>query len=1072
MSKFSLPNIPNGSILGLNYSGMHDSTVAVVTESGGLVFACALERLTRVKQDGRPPVQLLDVLPLEHIKTIAVSTNERPLSTGQTYSRIHPVPFAVPRPTSLIHGPEFEAFVNSIPGSKVFIDHHLCHAHSAFWMSGFAEALCLTYDGGMCNSPWFGGVYAADRKHGVSPSDLFSASHHPKITSLYSFVTALLGFTPNKHEGKITGLAAYGKPNRDCCAILEEILLHEFFLAEEIAEWIFVYSKNTPPVLAVNEAKRRHFLNRFSGFSKEDIAASVQYLSEEHVLAILRNMSNAGVSSDNICLAGGLFANVKINQRVKEFGYRNIFVAPPMTDDGTALGAALCVASESHSFQPRKLEHMFLGPSYDENEILKSLREFSLTYQEVDDPVGFLAGKLAEGAIVGVFQGPMEFGPRALGNRSILSQATRPEINKELNAKLNRTEFMPFAPMTRLEDVESCYVQLQGAEHTAEFMTITTNCTDKMRKECPAVVHVDGTARPQIVREEQSPFIYELITRYKRITNLPSIINTSFNIHEEPIVCSPGDAIEGFLESGLDYLYFEGGIVVEAGTNQRAALELLRRKRGKPTQKELKLQALNVENQTRLLAAHHEMTDKEREILSLREALEGRLRAIEAASVSLKEKEAEISSTQNVAEERLKAIEAASVSLKEKEVEIAAIQEKEAEIASTQRVAQERARQLIEKEAMIGSLYAVAEEDISGDPADQSGTRDNKGALDLPISGQDQTTIGKNARQIRDRIKGQIPSAQLRGFCALNTKRKITMKAAMFTKLILVCAAIAIVGCEKHDSQTGRLKDRIDFTDPNLIRNSGALGVYEDGWMGTEAEIMLGNPSHQPAILIEGTNVQTRPGDEALGILLLVGSDTIQVLNILALGDFHEMAILPQKIRSNDSLDVTLIATKTFVPSKLGTSRDDRSLSFRLKSVSLVGLDVGRSAFPSAFEFPGTAETDPNVQGIYSDGWIGDSASVTLFNPEKKATVEIRGVVPGSIFQGVATLDVLFEGTLLVRQQVSGNFRMRFQLPDAIRGDAKLSFTLKPSGSFVPAERGINSDKRRISYQMQFIGLK
>jgi hypothetical protein len=232
------------------------------------------------------------------------------------------------------------------------------------------------------------------------------------------------------------------------------------------------------------------------------------------------------------------------------------------------------------------------------------------------------------------------------------------------------------------------------------------------------------------------------------------------------------------------------------------------------------------------------------------------------------------------------------------------------------------------------------------------------------------------------------------------------------------------------------------------------------------------NPTHQPALLLDGTNVQTKPGDEALGILILVGTDTIQVLNIMALGDFHELAILPQKVRAADSLDVTLIASKSFVPSKLGTSKDDRSLSFRLKSIAVVGLESAQTAVLTAFEFPRTLESDANLQGIYADGWIGDSASVTLFNPENKGTVEIRGVVPGTIFPGVASLDVLFEGQLLLKQQVAGDFRMRFQVPEKARVAAKFTLVLRPMGSFVPADRGISGDTRRISYQVRYIGLR
>jgi hypothetical protein len=298
------------------------------------------------------------------------------------------------------------------------------------------------------------------------------------------------------------------------------------------------------------------------------------------------------------------------------------------------------------------------------------------------------------------------------------------------------------------------------------------------------------------------------------------------------------------------------------------------------------------------------------------------------------------------------------------------------------------------------------------------------------------------------------------------------MKIVAYTCLTVLVVSTAFWGCFKRDSSSSAPGSNIDFTSADAIRASGAFGVYEDGWMGKEANIVLGNLAHQPAILLEGTNVQTKPGDEALWILLLVGPDTVQTLRIMSVGDFHEMAILPQKIRAYDTLEIRLITTKIFVPSELGTSKDDRSLSFRLKSVSLVALESARSSIPTAFEFPRTDETDPNLQGIYSDGWIGDSASVTLFNLDNKAAVEIRGLVPGSIFQGVATLDVLFEGELLVRQQVSDNFRMTFQLPEKARGAAKFTLALRPIGVFVPSDRGISSDKRRISYQLRYIGLR
>jgi len=148
----------------------------------------------------------------------------------------------------------------------------------------------------------------------------------------------------------------------------------------------------------------------------------------------------------------------------------------------------------------------------------------------------------------------MEYGPRALGNRSILYHAREPEVNQWLNTRLGRTEFMPFAPVTLFEAREKCYHNIKGAEHAAEFMTITFDCTDFMRESCPAAVHVDGTARPQLIRREVNPGYYDILTEYEKLSGIPSLINTSFNMHEEPIVNSPEDAVRAFLQGALDYL--------------------------------------------------------------------------------------------------------------------------------------------------------------------------------------------------------------------------------------------------------------------------------------------------------------------------------------------------------------------------------------------------------------------------------------------------------------------------------------------------------------------------------------
>jgi carbamoyltransferase len=183
--------------------------------------------------------------------------------------------------------------------------------------------------------------------------------------------------------------------------------------------------------------------------------------------------------------------------------------------------------------------------------------------------------RIHAGEVIGRFGGRMEYDPRALGNRSILYHAKEPDVNQWLNQRLGRTEFMPFAPVTLWEARERCYVNVAGAEHRAEFMTMTFDCTEWMRKACPAAVHVDGTARPQLVKREINPEYYDILKAYERLSGIPCLINTSFNIHEEPIVCSPADAVRAFLQGHLDGLaigpYFVPHPERAAGGNRPAS---------------------------------------------------------------------------------------------------------------------------------------------------------------------------------------------------------------------------------------------------------------------------------------------------------------------------------------------------------------------------------------------------------------------------------------------------------------------------------------------------------------------
>jgi carbamoyltransferase len=256
----------------------------------------------------------------------------------------------------------------------------------------------------------------------------------------------------------------------------------------------------------------------------------------------------------NIVLSGGVVANVKLNQRLKEIdGVERIFVHPNMGDGGCGTGAALLEFAGAPPLS-KPLSDVFWGPSYDGDEIVEALQRAQLRFDRYQPIEPKIAALIASGKVVARFNGRMEYGPRALGNRSILYHAREPEVNQWLNQRLGRTEFMPFAPATLYEQRHECYRNIDGAEYAAQFMTITFDCTERMKRESPAAVHVDGTARPQLVTPTSNPSFYRIISEYHKLTGIPSVINTSFNMHEEPIVCTPDDAIRAFLQGNLDYL--------------------------------------------------------------------------------------------------------------------------------------------------------------------------------------------------------------------------------------------------------------------------------------------------------------------------------------------------------------------------------------------------------------------------------------------------------------------------------------------------------------------------------------
>jgi carbamoyltransferase len=263
----------------------------------------------------------------------------------------------------------------------------------------------------------------------------------------------------------------------------------------------------------------------------------------------------------DVALAGGVFANVRVNEEILGLPEtRDVFVHPGMTDCGLAVGAALaaCVPGTLEvpmARDPEPLRDVYLGPTITEADVDRALQHHALTPEVVTGPLSdAIADLLVQGHVVARAAGRMDYGPRALGNRTILYQPSDRAVNDWLNENLRRTEFMPFAPAVLHAERGRCFGDMSGGEHSAEFMTMTFHCTPWMQKTMAGVVHLDGTARPQLVRRDRNAEFHDILTAFHDRTGIPGVINTSFNMHEEPIVCSADDAVRAFIDGQLDYL--------------------------------------------------------------------------------------------------------------------------------------------------------------------------------------------------------------------------------------------------------------------------------------------------------------------------------------------------------------------------------------------------------------------------------------------------------------------------------------------------------------------------------------
>jgi len=449
-----------------------------------------------------------------------------------------------------------------------FLEHHQCHAASAFFVSGFAEAAIMTWDGTGEDTTT---LFCRGEDRSIRPFKRIKLPH--SLGQFYSAVTNYLGFDMFEgDEWKVMGLAAYGKPEYyDFFAkrVLSVNGHHDFRLDIRVLDHHlakhYQFSKDIikslgPPRAKGDELTQKHW----------DIAASAQKVLEDTALHLLAGLHEE-TGSENLCMAGGVAFNSVMNGRIMtETPFKRFFIQPAAGDAGCSLGAALLVW-HSRLQQPRKfrMEHAYYGPGFTSEECASALRAAGLSFQTLPDEelLPRVASLLADGAVIGWFQGRMEFGPRALGNRSFIADPRRSDMRELLNQKVKLREwFRPLAPSMLAEAAEGLF----GHPHYDPFMITVLNVREEKRDAIPSVVHVDGTARPQTVSKNVNPRYWQLIHEFEKLTGVPLLLNTSFNI-QEPIVLSPEDAIRTFSRANFDALVLENHLVLRKEQTASAA---------------------------------------------------------------------------------------------------------------------------------------------------------------------------------------------------------------------------------------------------------------------------------------------------------------------------------------------------------------------------------------------------------------------------------------------------------------------------------------------------------------------
>ena len=555
--------------LGINYGG-HDTSAALMLD-GELIAACEQERYTLDKHSRRFPTDAVeDALSLAGVKLDDVD------ELAFSFDPIHHIREAYLK-TAIEDVSRIEFLINDIgrieenfyiektirrnlgfEGLIEFYNHHKCHLASAYYPSGYEESLLVSYDG---IGEFETGMMAVGRS-GEIGSFIPGNSYPDSLGLIYSAITHYLGWNHHCDEGIIMGLATYGDPDhcisgsaRTYRSVFEEIIRETGDLTYEInREWISyhqVRDKWVSDKFLMTFGPKRYFDDPIAQHHM-DIASALQSRLEAVVINQLR-CAKRRFKVDHLCLSGGVGLNCSLNGKIEqEQIFDSIFVPPASGDAGAAIGSCyLATKARVENLKPKKVVDFYLGSKFSTSQIYEAFAARDLEPEIIEDLYEVVADRLATGKIVGWFQGRAEFGPRALGNRSILTRPYPAEMKDYLNARVKfREEFRPFAPAVLVEHYTDYFRIKQESPH----MLIACEASERAKQEIPATVHIDGSCRVQTVHKDDNPRFYSLLKAFFRRTNCPVLLNTSFNVKGQPIVNTPEQAIECYLGTNIDCL--------------------------------------------------------------------------------------------------------------------------------------------------------------------------------------------------------------------------------------------------------------------------------------------------------------------------------------------------------------------------------------------------------------------------------------------------------------------------------------------------------------------------------------